>query len=77
MISKVAFKSFLNIQPSVSFPPQTAGSTSSPGEFVLTFDENPLTEFAELPRDALEGGLWFSNILAGVLRGALEMVCVV
>ena len=29
----------------------------------------------ELPDAALEGGLWFSNILCGVLRGALEMVC--
>ena len=24
--------------------------------------------------DALEGGLWFSNVLCGVLRGSLEMV---
>jgi hypothetical protein len=40
----------------------------------LTFEENPLSEFAELPRDAKEGGLWFSNVLCGVLRGALEMV---
>lgn len=45
-----------------------------PSEFTLTFDENPLAEFAELPRDAREGGLWFSNVLCGVIRGALEMV---
>jgi hypothetical protein len=37
-------------------------------------DENPLAEFVELPEEALEGGLWFSNVLCGVLRGALEMV---
>ena len=42
--------------------------------FSLTFDENPLAEFVELPDEALEGGLWFSNILCGVIRGALEMV---
>ncbi|EJD32567.1 TRAPP I complex [Auricularia subglabra TFB-10046 SS5] len=42
--------------------------------FTLTFDENPLAEFVELPDDALEGGLWYSNVLCGVLRGALEMV---
>src|SRR5579863_4778068 len=42
--------------------------------FTLTLDENPLTEFVELPEDAIEGGLWFSNVLCGVLRGALEMV---
>lgn len=41
---------------------------------MLSFDENPLAEFVELPEEALEGGLWFSNILCGVIRGALEMV---
>lgn len=29
---------------------------------------------AELPGEAVEGGLWFSNVLCGVIRGALEMV---
>lgn len=43
--------------------------------FSLILDENPLAEFVELPDEALEGGLWFSNVLCGVLRGALEMVC--
>jgi len=42
--------------------------------FTLTLDENPLTEFVELPEEAIEGGLWFSNVLCGVLRGALEMI---
>jgi hypothetical protein len=40
----------------------------------LIFDENPLTDFVELPDEALEGGLWYSNVYCGVLRGALEMV---
>jgi len=48
------------------------GGTGS--SFSLTLDENPLAEFVELPDEALEGGLWFSNVLCGVLRGALEMV---
>lgn len=43
-------------------------------EFSLILDDNPLAEFVELPRDARSGGLWFSNVLTGVLRGALEMV---
>lgn len=71
---------------------------TGPTEFILTFDENPLAEFAELPLDAMgdkfakaaeekkvlnwdqneiggqEEGLWFSNILCGVIRGSLEMV---
>jgi hypothetical protein len=32
-----------------------------------------LAEFVELPDDAL-GELWYSNILCGVLKGALEAV---
>lgn len=85
VVAKVGFKSFLNISPTVThgaaIPPsspsrnsasaQSAGSSSS---FTLTFDENPLAEFVELPEESLEGGLWFSNILCGVIRGALEMV---
>ncbi|KAL1405805.1 transport protein particle 22 kDa subunit [Vanrija albida] len=74
VVSKVAFKTFLNITPSVSFPPAQAASPAQSTEFVLTFDENPLDEFAELPADAREGGLWFSNVYAGVVRGALEMI---
>ncbi|EJT50475.1 transport protein particle complex subunit [Trichosporon asahii var. asahii CBS 2479] len=77
VVSKVAFKTFLNITPTVSFPPPQVPPTAGlkqPCEFVLTLEENPLAEFAELPRDAREGGLWFSNVLAGVLRGALEMM---
>ncbi|KAH8116838.1 transport protein particle complex subunit [Phellopilus nigrolimitatus] len=59
--------------------PSTAGgaaaAASPPGSFfTLTFDENPLAEFVELPDAALAGGLWYSNVLCGVVRGALEMV---
>lgn len=47
---------------------------SAPQEVSLIFTENPLAEFVELPPEALRGGLWYSNVLAGVLRGSLEMV---
>lgn len=71
----MAFKTFLNITPTLSFPPPPSTTpNASPQEFILTFEENPLAEFAELPADAREGGLWFSNVLCGVVRGALEMV---
>ncbi|KAI0256961.1 NO signaling/Golgi transport ligand-binding domain-containing protein [Lactifluus subvellereus] len=33
-----------------------------------------VAKFVELPEESIEGGLWFSNVLCGVLRGALEMV---
>ncbi|WVR09410.1 hypothetical protein IAU60_006477 [Kwoniella sp. DSM 27419] len=79
VVAKVAFRTFLGIAPAVSFPPPSNPNPSSnnppqPSEFILTFDENPLSDFAELPRDAKEGGLWFSNVLCGVVRGALEMI---
>lgn len=98
VVSKVGFKMFLNITPTVIHHQQedagasaaatavsaqqaSAASTQAAGtasagskEFSLVLEENPLAEFVELPRDARAGGLWFSNVLAGVLRGALEMV---
>ncbi|CAO3595687.1 unnamed protein product [Absidia cylindrospora] len=67
-VAKVGFKLFLNITPNVT------NWSSDFKEFSLVFDENPLAEFVELPAEALEGGLWYSNIYCGVLRGALEMV---
>jgi len=81
IISKVGFKSFLNITPVVTHaaPPSRPNSLQQQGtvtgsSFVLTLEDNPLAEFVELPEEALEGGLWFSNVLCGVIRGALEMV---
>lgn len=129
----MGFKTFLNITPTITYPSPSSTtqptsqpssqsqttSTSSPTEFILTLPENPLSEFAELPSDALgssnqrdstissnngglgrqgdgtfkyargtagngtaigtmggqKEGLWFSNVLVGVLRGSLEMVC--
>lgn len=59
---------FLNITPTIT------NWSSDNKEFSLIFDENPLTDFVELPDEALEGGLWYSNVYCGVLRGALEMV---
>ena len=67
--SQVGFKMFLNITPTVT------NWTSDNKSFSLLFDENPLADFVELPDDGkAQDELWFSNILCGVLRGALEMV---
>ncbi|OCK87842.1 BET3 family protein [Cenococcum geophilum 1.58] len=69
MISKVGFKIFLNITPTIT------NWTSDNKQFSLVFDENPLADFVELPDDGrAQDELWYSNILCGVLRGALEMV---
>ncbi|KAF8682706.1 protein particle complex subunit [Rhizoctonia solani] len=80
VVAKVGFKTFLNIAPIVvhsnTSAPATNGATGtgSTPTFNLILDENPLADFVELPDEALQGGLWFSNVLCGVLRGALEMV---
>ncbi|KAK1781413.1 NO signaling/Golgi transport ligand-binding domain-containing protein [Copromyces sp. CBS 386.78] len=69
MIAKVGFKIFLNVTPTIT------NWTSDSKQFSLVFDENPLADFVELPDDGrAQDELWFSNILCGVLRGALEMV---
>lgn len=65
----MGFKIFLNITPTVT------NWTSDNKQFSLVLDENPLADFVELPDDGrAQDELWFSNILCGVLRGALEMV---
>ncbi|CEL51919.1 Trafficking protein particle complex subunit BET3 OS=Saccharomyces cerevisiae (strain ATCC 204508 / S288c) GN=BET3 PE=1 SV=1 [Rhizoctonia solani AG-1 IB] len=80
VVAKVGFRTFLNIAPTVVHSNTSAPTvngvpgTGSTPTFNLVLDENPLADFVELPEEALQGGLWFSNILCGVLRGALEMV---
>ncbi|POR38863.1 Trafficking protein particle complex subunit BET3 [Tolypocladium paradoxum] len=69
MIARVGFKIFLNITP------QVTNWTNDNNQFSLVFDENPFADFVELPDDGrAQDELWYSNILCGVLRGALEMV---
>jgi len=68
-ISKIGFKIFLNITPVVT------NWTADNKQFSLLFEENPLSDFVELPDDGkAQDELWYSNILCGILRGALEMV---
>lgn len=65
----MGFKIFLNVAPTVT------NWSSDNNQFSLIFDDNPLADFVELPDDGrAQDELWFSNILCGVLRGALEMV---
>lgn len=67
---QIGFKIFLNITPTV------ANWANDNKQFSLIFEENPLADFVELPDDGrAQDELWYSNILCGVLRGALEMVC--
>lgn len=66
VIAKVAFKMFLGISATAT---PVANDNKS---ITITFEDNPLAEFAELPDEWKQ--LWYSNILCGVIRGALEMV---
>ena len=52
--------------------PQVASWSAAGDEFSLMFDSNPLAEFVELPEG--HSNLWYSNLLVGVIKGALEMV---
>jgi len=65
-IAKVGFKMFLGVTATV------ANWSGDDKEFSLILEENPLTDFVELPESA--NNLFYSNILCGVIRGALEMV---
>ncbi len=67
---QIGFKIFLNITPTVT------NWTADNKQFSLIFEENPLADFVELPDDGrAQDELWYSNILCGIIRGALEMVC--
>ncbi|CAG9859880.1 unnamed protein product [Phyllotreta striolata] len=61
-----AFKMYLGIQPNVT------NWSPSGDEFSFILDNNPLTEFVELPDDIKS--LKYCNIICGAIRGALEMV---
>ena len=65
-ISKVAFKMFLGVTAEV-----TSWNAESTG-CSLILAENPLIDFVELPPQFQD--LCYSNILCGVIKGALEMV---
>ena len=41
-------------------------------EYKIVFSENPLNDFVELPEKFK--GLWYSNMICGVIRGAMEAI---
>jgi hypothetical protein len=67
VIAKIGFKMFLGVSATV------VGFDQKNSEFSLIIDDNPLTDFVELP-DKYKTKLNYNNILCGVIRGALEMV---
>jgi trafficking protein particle complex subunit 3 len=67
IIKEAGFKIYFGISPLV------ANWSQDGKEFSLYIDDNPLAEYVQIPSN-MKNELWFSNILCGVLRGALEMV---
>lgn len=63
---QVGFKMFLGVTASVTNWDADGTSCS------LILEDNPLVDFVELP-DTCQG-LYYCNIISGVIRGALEMV---
>lgn len=63
-IAKIGFKNYLGVGCDVI--------VYSDKEFGLSFMENPLNDFVELPEKYY--GLWYSNLIPGIITGGLESV---
>lgn len=80
-IAKVGLKMFLGITAQVvnftESAQQTPGGGTGPvpilQSFSLLFEENPLSDFVELP-DVHRDKLFYSNIICGAIRGCLEVM---
>ncbi|OMJ23092.1 Transport protein particle subunit bet3 [Smittium culicis] len=66
IVCKVGFKMYLNCVPTIS--------ALDDKSCTLVLEENPFNENVELPAEAMDNGLWYSNVYCGILRGCLEMV---
>lgn len=54
--------------------PTISGFSADGSQFSLILDENPMIEFVELPEHMVKGGLQYSSVIVGLIRGALEML---
>ncbi|XP_067874554.1 trafficking protein particle complex subunit 3-like isoform X1 [Heterodontus francisci] len=66
VIAKVAFKMYLGVTPRVTFWNQAGDDCS------LFLEKNPLMSYVEIPEK--HSYLLYSNLICGILRGALKMV---
>jgi trafficking protein particle complex subunit 3 len=67
MIGKVAFKQFLGVYAEVT------GWDSQGKSCRLVMKENPLADFVVLPQK-YSNSLWYTNVVCGIIRGALDMI---
>ena len=68
VLAKQAFKMFLGVYADVSWDQNGQGQSCS-----LILRDNPLSDFVVLPPQ-IRNELWYSNVLTGIIRGALEMI---
>ena len=66
VLGKGAFKMFLGV------PAEVTKWSEDGKEFSLILSDNPLADFVMIP--VSHQSLWYSNIICGVVRGALEML---
>eukprot|EP01029_Cantina_marsupialis_P029326 TRINITY_DN780113_c0_g1_i1.p1 TRINITY_DN780113_c0_g1~~TRINITY_DN780113_c0_g1_i1.p1 ORF type:complete len:189 (-),score=45.45 TRINITY_DN780113_c0_g1_i1:75-641(-) len=66
VLTKVGFRMFLGISG------QSTNWNVDCTSCTIVVKDNPLDEFVELPKEYDD--LWFSNLLCGVIKGALEMI---
>lgn len=70
-VGLLAFRMFLNVAAEVTTVSSDADTMA------ITFAENPLALFVELPDEGespMRQQLWYSNVLCGVIAGALSLV---
>ena len=65
VLAKVGMKMFLGCD-------TEAVATSDPKTYNITFSENPLCDFVELPPGC--DALVYSNVICGAITGALRMI---
>lgn len=67
-IAHIGLKMFLGVNATV------AVAQHDPNTFLVALHDNPLALFVEIPEGPLKEKLWYSNIICGVLKGALALV---
>ena len=71
-VVKVAFKLFLGITVEIATTSTSNNNDETEQQYIVKMNENPFMVFVELPEDRQD--LQYSQLLAGLLRGMLEML---
>ena len=73
VIAKEAFVMFLGVSCEVNAVPHSNSEDKVLEQYSIILRENPLADFVVLPPQ-YQDSLWYSNLLCGVIRGALDML---